>query len=105
MKRSTQRMIQKRKKYPLQPARLRSGQREPQPVPPRFPPYYWQTWESMDLSEYDDDLIELKRRAEANGHYLQIPKRGPVAELPEPIDFGESLSDIVIRQRGREPER
>jgi len=59
----------------------------------------------MDLSEYDDDLIELKRRAEANGHYLQIPKRGAVFELPEPIDFGESLSDVVIRQRGGDPRR
>ncbi|HEV7587713.1 MAG TPA: hypothetical protein VGO40_06250 [Longimicrobium sp.] len=59
----------------------------------------------MDLSEYDDDLIQLKRRAEANGNYLQIPKRGAAFELPEPIDFGESVSDIVIRQRGREPER
>jgi hypothetical protein len=57
----------------------------------------------MDLSEYDSDLIELKRRAEANGRYIQIPKRGATFELPEPIDFGESLSDIVIRQREREP--
>jgi hypothetical protein len=99
-------MLSQRKKRPsIHRTRLRFGRREPQPVPPRFPPHYCQTWESMDLSEYDDDLIELKRRAEANGHYLQIPKRGPGPELPEPIDFGESLSDIVIRQRGREPER
>jgi len=98
-------MLSKRKKRPVQRTRLRFGRREPQPAPVRFPPYYWQTWESMDLSEYDEDLIQLKRRAEANGHYLQIPKRGAVFELPEPIDFGESLSDIVIRQRGREPER
>jgi hypothetical protein len=99
-------MIPQRKKRPsVQHTRLRFGRREPQPAPRWFPPYYWQTWESMDLSEYDDDLIELKRRAEANGHYLQIPKRGAVLNLPEPIDFGESLSDIVIRNRGREPER
>jgi hypothetical protein len=57
----------------------------------------------MDLSEYDDDLIELKRRCEAKGMNIQIPKRGATIELPDPIDFGESLSDIVIRQRGREP--
>jgi hypothetical protein len=57
----------------------------------------------MDLSEYDEDLIEMKRQAEAEGLYVWIPKRGPSVEVPDPIDFGESLSDIVIRQRGREP--
>lgn len=59
----------------------------------------------MDLSEYDEDAIEFKRHMEANGMYIQIPKRDAKFELPEPIDFGESLSDIVIRNRGREPER
>ena len=93
---------ERKKKPALRHTRLRFGRRE-EPLRPVFPPHYWQTWESMDLSEYDDDLIEFKRRAEANGHYVQIPKRGVVWELPEPIDFGESLSDIVIRNRGREP--
>ncbi|HEV7587715.1 MAG TPA: hypothetical protein VGO40_06260 [Longimicrobium sp.] len=59
----------------------------------------------MDLSEYDEDLVKAKRRAEAEGVYIWIPKRGATVELPEPIEFGESVSDIVIRQRGREPER
>ena len=95
----------RRKKKPvLRHTRLRFG-RQPNGAAPRFPPYYWQTWESMDLSEYDEDLIEMKRRAEARGSYLQISKRNATFRLPEPIDFGESLSDIVIRNRGREPER
>ena len=95
---------QRKKKPVLRHTRLRFG-RHQNGAPPRFPPYYWQTWENMDLSEYDEDLIEMKRRAEAAGHYLQIPKRDAIFELPDPIDFGESLSDIVIRNRGREPER
>ena len=103
MKRSTQRMIQKRKKRPVQPARPRSGRRGSQPVPLPNEQAPRQTFESMDLSEYDEDLIELKRQAEAEGVYVWIPKRAAMIELPEPIDFGESLSDIVIRNRGREP--
>lgn len=98
-------MLFRRKKRGIQRTRLRFGRRAPRPAPRPFPPYYWQTWETMDLSEYDEDLIELKRRAEANGHYIQIPKRSARLDLPEPVDFGESLSDIVIRNRGREPER
>ena len=63
-----------------------------------------QLWGSMDLSEYDPEMIEIKRAAEAEGRHVWIPKRGASRwELPEPIDFGESLGDIVIRQRGREP--
>jgi hypothetical protein len=103
MKRTTQRMIQKRKKRPVQPARPRSGRRGPQPVAPPPEQAPRQTFESMDLSEYDEDLVEEKRRAEAEGLYIWIPKRGATIELPDPIDFGESLSDIVIRNRGREP--
>ena len=103
MNRSTQRMIQKRKKRPAQPARLRSGRRGSQQVPPPNEQAPRQTFESMDLSEYDEDLVEAKRQAEAEGIYIWIPKRGATIELPDPIDFGESLSDIVIRNRGREP--
>lgn len=95
---------QRRKKPALRHTRLRFGHRNGA-TPTPFPPYYWQRWEDMDLSEYDEDAIDFKRRAEANGHYIQIPKRNAIFELPEPIDFGESLSDIVIRNRGREPER
>lgn len=95
---------QRRKKPALRHTRLRFGHRNGATAAP-FPSYYWQRWEDMDLSEYDDDLIEFKRRAEADGMFVKIPKRGAAFEWPEPIDFGESLSDIVIRNRGREPER
>ena len=95
---------ERKKKSALRHTRLRFGRREALAFPP-MRPFGWQTWENMDLSEYEDDLIALKRRAEANGHYLQIPKRSATWDLPEPIDFGESVSDIVIRNRGREPER
>ena len=101
-------MLSDRKKRPaIRRTRLRFGRRapEPQPEPRPFPRFRPQTWESMDLSEYDDDLIEFKRRVEANGGYVQIPKRSATFDLPEPIDFGVSVSDIVIRNRGREPER
>jgi hypothetical protein len=97
-------MLSKRKKRLTQHTRLRFGRRAPQPevlAPPEET--LRQTFESMDLSEYDEDLIEAKRQAEAEGVYIWIPKRGATIELPDPIDFGESLSDIVIRNRGREP--
>ncbi|HVG44574.1 MAG TPA: hypothetical protein VM890_07585 [Longimicrobium sp.] len=72
---------------------------------PPIQPFGWQTLATMDLSEYDDDMIELKRRFEALGMNIQIPKRGATLELPDPIDFGESLSDIVICNRGKDPRR
>jgi hypothetical protein len=101
-------MLPQRKKRPaIQHTRLRFGQceahREPQPAAPTLQPFGWQTLATMDLSEYDEDMVELKRLFEARGVNIQIPKRGATIELPEPIDFGESLSDIVIRNRGREP--
>ena len=88
-------MLSKRKKRPVQHTRLRFGRRAPRHVAPALEPPLRQTFESMDLSEYDEDLIELKRRAEAEGVYVWIPKRGAMIELPEPIDFGESLSDTL----------
>lgn len=93
---------QRRKKPALRHTRLQFGghSRPSLPVIPQRP---FQPWESMDLSEYDEDLIEMKRQAEAEGVHVWIPKRGPSIEVPEPFDFGESLSDIVIRNRGREP--
>jgi hypothetical protein len=95
-------MLFRRKKRPsLHRTRLRFGRRAPQPAPQPLAPR--QTFDTMDLSEYDEDLIEMKRRAEADGVHIWIPKRGATIELPDPIDFGESLSDIVIRNRGREP--
>ena len=97
-------MLSKRKKLPVQRTRLRFGRRESQAVP-HLRPFGWQTLATMDLSEYDEDLIELKRRCEARGMNIQIPKRSATMELPEPIDFGESLSDIVIRNRGKDPRR
>jgi hypothetical protein len=115
-------MLSKRKKRPVQHTRLRFGRRGARrethsavgrdarerfgfDPPTPLPPFGWQTLATMDLSEYDEDLIELKRRCEARGMNIQIPKRGATITLPDPIDFGESLSDIVIRNRGREPER
>jgi len=93
----------------LRRARLRPGPRAATDVPPRpatlAPEEEWpQRWESMDLSEYDPVMIEIKRAAEAEGRHVWIPKRGEGRlRLPDPVDFGESLSDIVIRNRGREP--
>src|SRR5215208_2623756 len=98
-------MLSKRKKRPIQHTRLRFARRVPPPGLPTIQPFGWQTLATMDLSEYDDDLIEMKRRFEAQGMNIQIPKRGATFELPEPIDFGESLSDIVIRNRGKDPRR
>jgi hypothetical protein len=96
-------MLSNRRKRPsLRHTRLRFGRRE-RPVVLPVQPFGWQTLATMDLSEYDADLIELKRRCEAKGMNIQIPKRGATIGLPDPIDFGESLSDIVIRNRGREP--
>src|ERR1700741_5490673 len=93
---------QHRKKPALRPTRLRFRRRAPAPLP-STPPSPRQPWESMDLSEYDEDLIEMKRRAESDGVHVWIPKWGPTIELPAPIDFGETLSQIVTRTRGREP--
>jgi len=97
-------MLSRRKKRVVQHTRLRFSRRAPQPAP-HLRPFGWQTLANMDLSEYDEDLIELKRRFEAKGMNIQIPKRGATMELPEPIDYGESLSDIVIRNRGKDPRR
>jgi hypothetical protein len=96
-------MFSKRKKLAIRHTRLRFGRRARQPAALPLQPFGWQTLETMNLSEYDEDLIELKRRCEAKGMNIQIPKRGATIELPDPIDFGESLSDIVLRNRGREP--
>jgi hypothetical protein len=93
---------QRRKKPALRHTRLQFG-RHGRPSLPSIPLRPLQPWESMDLSEYDEDLIAMKRQAEAEGIHVWIPKRGPSIEVPDPIDFGESLSDIVIRNRGREP--
>jgi hypothetical protein len=89
---------QRRKRPTVQRTRLRFGRRAI-PAMLAVQPFGWQTLATMSLSEYDDDLIELKRRCEARGMNIQIPKRDAVFELPEPIDFGESVSDIVIRNR------
>lgn len=97
-------MFPKRQKRPsIRHTRLRFGRRAPQPVATPLVLAPRQTFDTMDLSEYDEDLIEAKRRVEADGGHLWIPKRGATIELPDPIDFGVSLSDIVIRNRGREP--
>ena len=71
-----------------------SSERTPFAVTPR------QTLETMDLSEYDEDLIEFKRRAEADGVYVQIPRRGAVWTEPTPLHIeGEQLSEVIIRLR------
>jgi hypothetical protein len=97
-------MLSRRKKRVVQRTRLRFSRRGFQAAP-HLRPFGWQTLATMDLSEYDEDLIELKRRFEAKGMNIQIPRRGATMELPDPIDFGESLSDIVIRNRGKDPRR
>lgn len=66
-------------------------------VPP--PPAYEPTAEH----EYPPDLLELKRRATMHGVNIRLPKPGAVWIDREPIDFGVSVSDIVIRNRGKVP--
>jgi hypothetical protein len=80
--------------------RLRFGRRVPVTPPRAFEPAPRQTFDTMDLSEYDDDLIEFKRRAEADGVYVQIPKRSAVWKEPTPLRLkGVSLSDVIVRLR------
>lgn len=59
--------------------------------------------EEPDEEAYDADLLEFKRAMEAQGHSVRLPKPGAEWIDREPIDFGASASDIVIRNRGREP--
>lgn len=90
---------QRKKKPAIRHTRLRFG-RQPNGAAPQLPPYYWQRWEDMDLSQYDEDLIELKRRAEADGIHVQIPRRDAVWREPTPLHIeGEQLSDVIIRLR------
>jgi hypothetical protein len=93
-------MLSRRKKRVVQHTRLRFGRRPPKPAPLPFPGFRRQTWENMDLSEYDEDLVEFKRRVEADGGYVQIPKRGVVWKEPTPLRLnGISLSDIIVQLR------
>jgi hypothetical protein len=93
-------MLSKRNKRPVPRTRLRFGRREPQRVPRPFVLAPRQTFDTMDLSEYDEDLIEMKRRAEADGVYVQIPKRGAVWKEPTPLRLnGISPSDVIIQLR------
>lgn len=59
--------------------------------------------EEFRPENYDPDLLEFKRRMEADGCGVRIPRKGARFRLPAPIDFGVSLSDVVIRNRGKEP--
>jgi len=95
---------QRKKRPAIQHTRLRFGrpeaQRGSQCAPRPFELAPRQTFDSMDLSEYDEDLVEMKRRAEADGVYVQIPKRGAVWKEPTPIRLnGISLSDVIIALR------
>lgn len=51
------------------------------------------------------DLAALKRACDARGIPIQLPRFDGEWELPEPIPLPEGvlLSDIVIRNRGKEP--
>jgi hypothetical protein len=92
-------MIPQRGRYLMPRGRLRFQRREPF-VPAPFGPAAKQTLATMDLSKYDPDLVEFKRRAETDGVYVQIPRRGAVWREPAPLRFeGESLSDAIIRLR------
>jgi hypothetical protein len=59
--------------------------------------------EEIEEERYDPDLLEFKRRMAEAGVVVHLPKPGARFSLPEPIDFGVSVSDIVIRNRGKEP--
>ncbi|HEX2202158.1 MAG TPA: hypothetical protein VHG91_02615 [Longimicrobium sp.] len=58
-----------------------------------------------DDEDLPPDLARLKRLCEASGVTVRLPTFDPNWELPEPIPLpdGVSLSDIIIRNRGREP--
>ena len=93
-------LSQRKKRLSLRRTRLRFGRRAPIAATPPLQPFGWQTLATMDLSEYDDDMIELKRRFEALGMNIQIPKRGAVWKEPTPLrPNGVSLSDVVIQPR------
>lgn len=48
-------------------------------------------------------MLELKRRAAERGFTIHLATPGADWSDREPIDVGESASDIVIRNRGKEP--
>jgi len=94
-------MLSERKKRPaIGRTRLRFGRRASALEPRPFELAPRQTFDTMDLSEYDDDLVEMKRRAEADGVYVRIPKRGAVWKEPTPLRLnGVLLSDVIIDLR------
>lgn len=60
--------------------------------------------EEFREKDHPPELLELKRRAAEHGLILHLPRPGAKWIDREPIDFGVSVSDIVIRNRGREPD-
>lgn len=58
--------------------------------------------EPDDEAELPEDVAALKRACDARGISLRVPSFGLRWTLPEPIDFGVSLGDIVVRLRGND---
>ena len=54
----------------------------------------------VESSHADPDLLDLQRRAAAQGLNIRLPTAGPDWELPEPVEVeGELASEALIRLR------
>ena len=53
--------------------------------------------------ELADELLHLQRDLARRGITLRLPDPTLEWTLPEPIDFGVSVSDVVVRQRRGDP--
>lgn len=59
--------------------------------------------ETSSEPEVSAEMLELKRRAAERGLTIHLATPGAEWSDRDPIDFGASASDIVIRNRGKEP--
>lgn len=58
---------------------------------------------ALPVSLHPPELLEFARRAAEQGMIVQLPSPDSGRDLPEPIDVGASLSDMVVRLRRCEP--
>ena len=58
---------------------------------------------ALPISQHPPELLEFARRAAEQGMIVQLPSLDGGRDLPEPVDVGASLSEMVIRLRRCEP--